>query len=224
MIKDRKLLWKLDLRLIPWLCLLYLISFLDRTNIGNAKLDGLQKSLNITGGQYNACLTIFFVSYALFEPLTNILLKRLRPSVFIPAIMVLWGIVMVTMGLTHDFSGMMAARFFLGLAEAGKIPSFLCLFALQAHPIQTYLLTLSIHRSLPRNQLLPFMLVQARRIRNPRRHLLQRSRSFRLLWRTPRSRHRSDDRRRRQRRLGLDLHSRRFSHRPDRNRIRMDGI
>ncbi|KAL9631100.1 MAG: hypothetical protein Q9164_006076, partial [Protoblastenia rupestris] len=119
---DRRLLWKLDLRLIPWLCLLYLISFLDRTNIGNARLVGLEDSLNITGGQYNACLTIFFVSYALFEPLTNILLKRLRPSIFLPVIMVLWGIVMVTMGLTHNFQGMMAARWWLGLTEAGLFP------------------------------------------------------------------------------------------------------
>ena len=118
--QDRRLLWKLDLRLIPWLCLLYLASFLDRSNIGNAKLEGLTKSLHITAGQYNAGLSIFFVSYALFEPLTNILLKRLRPSVFIPAIMVLWGICMTTMGLTHNFQGLMASRFFLGMAEAGE--------------------------------------------------------------------------------------------------------
>ncbi|KAL8719729.1 MAG: hypothetical protein Q9225_003299 [Loekoesia sp. 1 TL-2023] len=120
--QDRRLLWKLDLRLIPWLCLLYLISFLDRTNIGNARLAGLEKSLHITGGQYNAALTIFFVSYAGAEPLTNVLLKRLRPSVFIPAIMILWGICMTTMGLTHNFQGIMAARFFLGLTEAGLFP------------------------------------------------------------------------------------------------------
>jgi hypothetical protein len=87
--QDRKLLWKLDLKLIPWLSFLYLISFLDRTNIGNAKIDGLQEDLKMTDGQYNASLSIFFVSYALFEPLTNILLKRLRPSVFLPIIM-LW--------------------------------------------------------------------------------------------------------------------------------------
>ncbi|KAL8713597.1 MAG: hypothetical protein Q9220_002459 [cf. Caloplaca sp. 1 TL-2023] len=119
---DRRLLWKLDLRLIPWLCLLYLISFLDRTNIGNARLIGLEKSLNITGGQYNAALSLFFVSYSLAEPLTNILLKRLRPSIFLPMIMVLWGIVMTTMGLVHNFQGLMTARFFLGLAEAGLFP------------------------------------------------------------------------------------------------------
>ncbi|KAL9609537.1 MAG: hypothetical protein Q9167_005696 [Letrouitia subvulpina] len=119
---DRKLLLKLDFRLIPWLCLLYLISFLDRTNIGNARLDGLESDLGITGGQYNAALSIFFVSYSLAEPLTNVLLKRLRPSIFIPIIMILWGICMTTMGLVHNFQGLMAARFFLGLAEAGLFP------------------------------------------------------------------------------------------------------
>lgn len=88
--QDKKLLRKLDLKLIPWLSFLYLISFLDRTNIGNAKVDGLQEDLNMSDGQYNESLTIFFVSYAVFEPLTNILLKRLRPSVFLPIIMVWW--------------------------------------------------------------------------------------------------------------------------------------
>lgn len=76
----------------------------------------------MTNGQYNAALSLFFVSYALFEPLTNVLLKRLRPSVFIPIIMVLWGICMTCMGLVHDFSGLAAARFFLGVAEAGLFP------------------------------------------------------------------------------------------------------
>lgn len=44
----------------------------------------------MSDSQYNAALTIFFVSYSVFEPLTNVLLKRLRPSIFIPIIMVLW--------------------------------------------------------------------------------------------------------------------------------------
>jgi sugar phosphate permease len=71
--------------------LLYLISFLDRTNIGNAKIDGLQEDLNLTNNQYNDSLTIFFLSYSLSEPLTQILLKKYRPSIFLPTIMVLWG-------------------------------------------------------------------------------------------------------------------------------------
>lgn len=120
--QDKKLLRKLDFHLIPWLTLLYLISFLDRTNIGNAKIDGLLTDLHMSQNQYQASLSIFFISYALFEPLTNVLLKRLRPSIFLPLIMLLWGICMVCMGLVHDFSGLAAARFFLGMFEAGLFP------------------------------------------------------------------------------------------------------
>ncbi|EMC91471.1 hypothetical protein BAUCODRAFT_80578 [Baudoinia panamericana UAMH 10762] len=119
---DKKLVRRLDWMLIPWLTILYLVSFLDRTNIGNAKIDGLIPDLHMTNGQYNAALSLFFVSYAGFEPLTNILLKRLRPSIFLPIIMILWGICMTCMGLVHNFSGLAAARFFLGVAEAGLFP------------------------------------------------------------------------------------------------------
>jgi MFS family permease len=73
-------------------------------------------------GKYNAALSIFFVSYALFEPLANILLKRLRPSIFIPTIMIIWGVCMLSMGFVKSWSGLMSARFFLGLAEAGLFP------------------------------------------------------------------------------------------------------
>lgn len=82
--QDRKLLRKIDLNLLPWLCLLYLASFLDRTNIGNAKIAGLQSDLNMTDSEWQASLAIFFVSYSIFEPLSNVLLKRIRPSIYIP--------------------------------------------------------------------------------------------------------------------------------------------
>lgn len=120
--QDRKLLHKLDFRLIPWLSLLYLMSFLDRTNIGNAKVDGLQEDLSMSDTEYNNSLTIFFVSYAVFEPLTNVLLKKMRPSIFLPLIMVLLGICLVCMGLVHNYAGLMTARWWLGVAEAGLFP------------------------------------------------------------------------------------------------------
>jgi hypothetical protein len=67
--------------------LLYLICFLDRTNIGNAKIAHLTKDVPMSADQYNSTLTVFFVGYALFEALANFLLKKLRPSIFIPSIM-----------------------------------------------------------------------------------------------------------------------------------------
>jgi sugar phosphate permease len=98
------------------------LTALDRTNIGNAKIEGLQEDLNMTNQEYNNTLTIFFISYSLAEPLTQILLKRFRPSVFLPVTMILWGICMTTMGLVHDYGGLLTVRWFLGLTEAGLFP------------------------------------------------------------------------------------------------------
>ncbi|GAB1310689.1 MFS nicotinic acid transporter-like protein [Madurella fahalii] len=119
---DRKLVRRLDWILIPWLCFLYLLAFLDRTNIGNANIAGLSRDLGLSVSSYNATLTIFFVSYAVFEPITNILLKRMRPSIFIPIIIIGWGASMTGMGFVYNWSGLMAARWFLGLTEAGLFP------------------------------------------------------------------------------------------------------
>ncbi|SPN96594.1 related to allantoate permease [Cephalotrichum gorgonifer] len=120
--RDKKLVKKLDWKILPWLCFLYLLAFLDRTNIGNAKIAGLSEDLGLSTYQYNATLTIFFVSYAVFEPVTNVLLKSIRPSTFIPIIVVLWGFCMMSMGFVTNWSGLMAARWFLGLTEAGLFP------------------------------------------------------------------------------------------------------
>ncbi|KAI1818414.1 major facilitator superfamily domain-containing protein [Poronia punctata] len=119
---EKKILRKMDMRLIPMLAILYLLSFLDRGNIGNAKIEGLQEDLNMSGDQYNLCLTVFFFSYAAFEVPSNLLLKKLRPSRWLPTIMVAWGTVMTLMGIVQNFSGLASARFFLGLTEAGLYP------------------------------------------------------------------------------------------------------
>jgi fucose permease len=89
-LQDDRLIHRLDLRLLPWLSLLTLAGFLDRTNMGNAKIKGLQEALGLTNSQYNASLTIFFIPYALFELFTNVLLKRMGPKLYIPSIMLTW--------------------------------------------------------------------------------------------------------------------------------------
>ncbi|KAF2667736.1 MFS general substrate transporter [Microthyrium microscopicum] len=121
-IDEKKLLRKIDWHIIPILTLLYLLSFIDRANIGNAKIEGLDKSLNLTPAQYNWCLTVFFFTYSLFEIPCNIILKKMKPSIWLPGTMVAWGIVMISMGFVQNYSGLIAARFFLGVAEAGLKP------------------------------------------------------------------------------------------------------
>ncbi|EJT99766.1 MFS general substrate transporter [Dacryopinax primogenitus] len=119
---ERQLLRKLDWYLVPWLSLLYLLSFLDRTSIGNAKLYNLEKDLGITDHQYLIALTIFFISYAVFEAPSNVFLKRLRPSIWLSFTMLMWGIMMTVQGLVHDYGGLLTMRWFLGLFEAGLFP------------------------------------------------------------------------------------------------------
>ena len=119
---DKKLLRKLDLHLIPTMTLLYLLSYLDRVNIGQAKIDGLMESLNLTSAQYNACLSVFFATYVVFEIPSNLVLKKLRPSRWIPMIMIAWGIVMTLMGLVNSYGGLLACRLLLGAAESGLFP------------------------------------------------------------------------------------------------------
>ena len=101
---------------------MYLLAFLDRTNIANASVFGLQKDLGLTGNQYNTALTMFFIPYIVFEIPSNIILKRLKPHVWLAACMFLFGLVTICQGLVQNWSGLLATRFFLGLAETGMFP------------------------------------------------------------------------------------------------------
>ncbi|KAF9269232.1 MFS general substrate transporter [Marasmius fiardii PR-910] len=121
-IDEKKLMRKVDIALIPWLSFLYLLSFLDRTSIGNAKLYNLERDLNMTDNQYLISLTVFFFSYAVFEVPSNVFLKRLRPSLWLSGLMLLWGVMMTVQGLVHDFGGLVTMRWFLGMFEAGLFP------------------------------------------------------------------------------------------------------
>ncbi|KAI9047020.1 hypothetical protein LZ554_009094 [Drepanopeziza brunnea f. sp. 'monogermtubi'] len=121
-ISEKALVRKLDLKLLPPLTLLYLLSFLDRSNIGNARIEGLTTDLNITGNQYLFTLTIYFIGYVLFEIPCNIILKRTTPRFWLPTLMLAWGIVANLLGVTQNLAGFLAARFFLGVTESGLFP------------------------------------------------------------------------------------------------------
>ncbi|KAJ7330994.1 MFS general substrate transporter [Mycena albidolilacea] len=121
-IDERRLLRKLDWRLLPILTLLYLWSFLDRTNIGNAKIAGLTDDLKMVGLQYNICAAVFFVPYCLFEVPSNMVLKKVRPNLWLAFLMLVWGSIMMSMAAVKRYEHLVVARFFLGVAEAGLLP------------------------------------------------------------------------------------------------------
>ncbi|KXN73674.1 MFS general substrate transporter [Conidiobolus coronatus NRRL 28638] len=124
-IRVKKLIRKVDIRLLPYLTLLYLFSFLDRVNIGYARVYRMEEELNLTQAQYSWTLSIFFVGYILFEVPSNLLLKKLSPPKWIARIMVTWGAITMALAAVKNFEGLMAGRFFLGVAEAGLFPGII---------------------------------------------------------------------------------------------------
>ncbi|SPN96651.1 related to nicotinamide mononucleotide permease [Cephalotrichum gorgonifer] len=119
---EGKLVAKIDLHVIPFLCVMYLLAFLDRVNIANAKVFGLAKELNLDGTLYNNALVVFFVPYIIFEIPSNILLKRFKPHVWLSINMFLFGFVTMMQGLVQNYAGLVACRFFLGVFETGMFP------------------------------------------------------------------------------------------------------
>ncbi|KAJ3506752.1 hypothetical protein NLJ89_g6693 [Agrocybe chaxingu] len=117
-----RLLRKMDWNIVPFLSLLYLLSFLDRTNIGNARLAGIEADLGMEGLDYNIALAVFFPWYVAAEIPSNIMMKRTSPSLWLCIIMVAWGVCMTLMGLVTNFAGLLAVRMALGLAEGGLFP------------------------------------------------------------------------------------------------------
>ncbi|KAH8196175.1 hypothetical protein TruAng_009650 [Truncatella angustata] len=127
--KRKKVVHKVDIRLVPMLALLYLICHIDRANIGNAKIEGMDKDLGMTGVQYNTVTAIFFIPYVLFEVPSNILLKKFkRPSTYLGIITTAWGIIMTCTGVVQNYGSLMATRVLLGIFEAGFFPAaiYLC--------------------------------------------------------------------------------------------------
>ncbi|TFY67771.1 hypothetical protein EVJ58_g1414 [Rhodofomes roseus] len=129
-VNEAKLMRKIDLKVIPVLCVMYLLAYLDRVNIGNAVLFGLKEDLRLEGTQYNSALVVFFIPYMLFDIPFNALVKRLRPHVWLSMSMFLFGLLSVCQGLTQNLSGLVATRFFLGLVESGVFPACLYLISM----------------------------------------------------------------------------------------------
>ncbi|UNI23104.1 hypothetical protein JDV02_008944 [Purpureocillium takamizusanense] len=126
--REKALLRKQDLRIIPLTAAIYLLCYLDRSNIGNAKVlnsstgNDLLHETRMTAFEYTIALMVFLVAYAVFEVPSNYFLKRLRPSRWIAFLMLSWGAITMGLGGTHNYPSVTAVRFLLGVFEAGLFP------------------------------------------------------------------------------------------------------
>lgn len=101
---------------------MFLCSFLDRTNVGNARLYKLEEDVHMTDRQYDQGLAVFYATYIASEVPSNLVLKRVTPKIWLPFITFAWGIISMCLGFIQNFAGFVAVRAVLGLAEGGLLP------------------------------------------------------------------------------------------------------
>ena len=118
---DRRITRKFDTHVVPWLFGLWLLAFIDRSNIGNARIDGLNTDLKLDGDKFNIALTVFYVPYILIGVPSNWALKYVGAGYYLPGLLIGWGIVSTWLGAVKTYGGLIAARFFLGLCEGGLL-------------------------------------------------------------------------------------------------------
>ncbi|KAK2607957.1 hypothetical protein N8I77_006596 [Diaporthe amygdali] len=117
---DKRLKWKRDLLLLPVLGTMYMLLFLDRTNIANARIEGLEIGLNMPPTGYNTALWIFYIPFILAEIPSNLILisGKIKPNLFLGGQMFLLGILGMCQGLTASYQGLWAIRFLMGTFES----------------------------------------------------------------------------------------------------------
>lgn len=99
-------------------------------NVGNAKIQGLEKDLHMHGEDYNIAVQLFFIPYILLEVPSNLILKKMRPSVWLSGIMLGWGIITVCQGVTRSYAGLVVCRVLLGIFESGFFPGCIYLISM----------------------------------------------------------------------------------------------
>ncbi|KAL2815280.1 major facilitator superfamily domain-containing protein [Aspergillus cavernicola] len=131
---EKRLVRKIDKRLLLPTAIIYLLCYLDRSNIGNARImnstteDTLMDTNNISNHQYTIAMMVFLVAYSLFEAPSNLALKQFYPHRWLGFLVVAFGALCTGIGFTHNFAEIAALRFFLGAAEAGVFPGMIFYF------------------------------------------------------------------------------------------------
>ncbi|PIG88140.1 MFS transporter [Aspergillus arachidicola] len=139
---ERRIVRKIDCRLLPTTAVIYLLCYLDRSNIGNAKIlnsstnDTLLESNNISNYQYTIAMMVFLVAYSVFEAPSNLALKIFQPRRWLGFLVISFGAFCTGIGLTHNFAGLAALRFLLGAAEAGAFPGMIYYFTFWYKPAE----------------------------------------------------------------------------------------
>ncbi|KAL3463618.1 major facilitator superfamily domain-containing protein [Aspergillus heterothallicus] len=125
-----RLRWKLDMRLLPLLCLTYALQSIDKTTLSYAAVFGLEEDLHLKGTEFSWLGAIFYLGYLVWEFPTSIFLQKLPINYFMAGTVIIWGAVLMLHGSSFNFSSQAAARTFLGAFEASINPGTMLLFSM----------------------------------------------------------------------------------------------
>ena len=122
--RSRRLVRRIDSRILPLCAFIYLLNYLDRGNIGNGKVlneetgDSLVQQTGMTNQNYAVAVSMFSLAYALFEVPSNWIMKRyVRPSIWLGTLLACWGLFTIGFGGVQTYPQVVVLRFFIGVFE-----------------------------------------------------------------------------------------------------------
>lgn len=128
--EQRKIIHRLDRRLITIAGVIYMNSLMDRSNLPNANIAGMDVDLDMkTGFRYAAVALVFFITYTFFQPPATILTRKIGPRLFLSSICFAWGVVMIGFAFVQQWWVLIPLRLLLGLFEAGYFPGVVYLIS-----------------------------------------------------------------------------------------------
>lgn len=120
--EQKKIIRRVDKRLVLTLGFLYCVSLMDRTNLGIAVVAGMGVDLVLIGTRYSIIVLLFFITYVMLQPPATVVLRKIGPRLFLPTITLLWGLTMIAFGFVKQWTDLIALRLILGIFEAGFFP------------------------------------------------------------------------------------------------------
>ncbi|KAH9807329.1 MFS general substrate transporter [Teratosphaeria destructans] len=116
---ERHVVRRCDLRVIPPVFMMFMMTFWDRVNIGNAKIQGMTTELGLVGNEFNIATMILFIPFVLFELPANFILKKTKPYIWLSFLTFGCGITNLSMGFVDSYGALLGVRFLLGVFESG---------------------------------------------------------------------------------------------------------
>lgn len=120
LLESKRLVRKIDFRLLPVLACIYSFALIDRVNLPNARIAGMDEDLQLSvGNRYTLITMIFFVPYVIFQFPANIAIRKLGACLWLSSLVCAWGIVCIGMGFNQNWTETLGCRILLGVLEAG---------------------------------------------------------------------------------------------------------